>query len=195
MAETDALRICNHALLLLGEQPIIAFDEASSSAKACRALYQDTVAALLDGHPWWFAARIDTLARISGTPTTATGFSASYQLPSGLCRVIVPLVGGFPLTDWGLLGDRLYCDAGLSDTVELLYGALVDERLWSPSFTIAVCSQLAASLAMPITEQVEKAQALYGVAQRDLAKARNVNAQEKPAIRLPPTLFTASMFR
>lgn len=180
----DPVSICSEALVMLGEKPIDDLDSATAQSLICKTLYQSKVDELLGSHPWTFNRIIAPLNRLADLPSDASGFAAAYQLPAGVLRIVRPFVGGTGLTDWGEAQALIFLDATANDLVELEYHGRAAEPLWRPAFRQAVVLSMAATLALPITDSETKLKLMAQLAERALAQARNINAQEKPAIRL-----------
>jgi hypothetical protein len=195
MSTADALTLASAALLQLGEAPIDSFDGGTTPQVVAKRTYQRVVDAMLGGHPWVFNRKVLALARLSAAPAAATGYSAAYQLPVLCFRIVRPFVDTLTVEDWGLTTGALLIDATVDQLVELEYHTRVDETLFSPQFTEALVLQLAAEMALPLTEDLNRADLLGKRAALELARARHTNATEKPAIRMATGRLQARMRR
>jgi hypothetical protein len=185
MAETDALRICSEALVLLGERPIASFEEGGDPAVAARALYQPLADRLGSGHPWRFTRRVVRLARLAEAPPAATGYDAAYQIPNDIWRLVAVFVANEATDDFMVTEGSLLVAAEASQEVAVQGHGRVDETLWTPAFREAVVLGMASALAVPIRDSAQ----LRGVYNQDmelqLARARHQNATEQPTQALP----------
>lgn len=186
METAAAVALASQALVLLGEDPIAAFEETGTPGIVADSRYETTVRALLAGHPWHFARTFATLTRLTAEPETATGYTAAYQRPIDCLRVVCPWLNERAVTDWSLDATRILLDAGTSDTVELEYLARTDESRWSPVFTQALVYQLAAEFAVPVTGDPKLAGYWAAEAAKQLARARHANATERPTRPVQP---------
>ena len=59
----SSTEICNQALILLGQEPIITLDDSTKQSRLCKRLYQPVLEALLRAYPWTFAIKRKILAR------------------------------------------------------------------------------------------------------------------------------------
>lgn len=82
----SSTEICNLALVLLGQEPIITLDDTSKAARLCSRLYNPTLEALLRAYPWSFAIKRVKLAQEVETPVF--GFLYQYALPSDCMRIV-----------------------------------------------------------------------------------------------------------
>ena len=82
----SSTEICNNALILIGQEPIITLDDTSKQARLCKRLYESALEALLRQYPWTFALKRVILAHDVETPV----FGKAYQftLPVDCQRVV-----------------------------------------------------------------------------------------------------------
>ena len=78
--------ICNMALRRLGAERITSLADTTKRAKLCNDAYTLVRDRVLRSHPWNFAMRRVTLAKLVTTPEF--GFDNEFQLPSDCLRVI-----------------------------------------------------------------------------------------------------------
>lgn len=182
MAETDALRICSAALILLGEASITDFEEGTAAAEACAARFQPVADAMLASHPWRFNRIQRDLSRLEAEPPAGIPYSAGYTLPGNCFRVVVPFVGGCPVTEWTVMEGVLYLDAEASETVTLQFHGRVDEALWPPSFVLALTHKLAGELAVAVRDDAKAAEVYESRSLRSAAMARHQNGTEEPQV-------------
>jgi len=142
--------ICNLALRKLREQPIASLTEDAEPARLCNQFYDDALDYLLARHPHNFAMRRQQLAQKAEAP--AFGYRFAYALPSApFCLAARRLWhNGAWRHDFVVEGRELLSDH--DNALHLLYTARVTDPLqFSPTFTEAFSSYLAALLAYPLT--------------------------------------------
>lgn len=84
MASTTEL--CNEALILIGQEPVMTLDDTSKQARLCKRLYNSVVEALLRQYPWTFAIRRAILSRDLEVPVF--GFKYQYTIPADCLRIV-----------------------------------------------------------------------------------------------------------
>lgn len=82
----SSVEICNMALSLLGQEPVMTLDDTSKSSRICKRLYEPTLEALLRSYPWTFAIKRVILSRDTDTP--AFGFKYQFTIPSDCMRIV-----------------------------------------------------------------------------------------------------------
>jgi hypothetical protein len=177
VSATD-VRLASEALALLGAQPITAFDDGTDVARICALTYGRTRDALLAGDPWRFTLRKARLARLSVAPIGEWPYA--HQLPAELLtlRALFASAGSTaPLLDYERFEGQV-----LSRHLDLWadYQVQIPESAWPPVFAQGFVQQLAANLAMPVTDRANVAEYWEAKAGRTLARARVVDAQQQP---------------
>ena len=169
MAFVSDVSICSNALGYLGAQPITSLtDDPSERAKICNRVYATTRNALLQEHGWNFATVRVALNLLVDTP--AWGYTSQFQLPVGLLQVVETDPKDL---DYRIEGDKLLCN---ESAVNLKYiKEVTDPLLFSSHFVTALEYKLASVLAIPITGDVAKAQAMAGFLSDSLGKSKNLD--------------------
>jgi hypothetical protein len=171
---SNAIELCNRALVTLGAQPLTGFDDATVEAEITRHLYPSLRDALLSSHPWRFATVQTSLSRLPQAPTA--DYSAAFQLPADFLRA---LSAGTTERGRGLnyriSGRRLETDA---DTLTLTYVFRPDETGFPPFFDVALIARLAAEFCLPLTESTSRAQLLHQLADAEFRKAKAIDSQQ-----------------
>ena len=193
MAQTDAIIICNEALVLIGEEPIENLTGATAAHVAANLLYQATVDDMLASHPWHWNRDFTRLSRLTEAPNESVGFSAAYSLPVDQLRIICPFVNTYPVTDWQPGEQVIWLDAGVDDTVDLEYHRRVDEARFSRQFRTALVHSLAGQFCVPIRDDRAMREGFLKMAEMQMAKARHQNATERPAQRMGVGTFERLM--
>jgi len=183
MAEIDRISICSEALVLIGEAPIDTFEGSSVPQLVAQQRYGSVVRMLLSEHPWDFNRRVATLAVDADATVTAQalGYDYGFVLPTDCWWFAVPLVHGCETDDWEIAEGRLYLPAGPSDVVIAKYHGTVDEALWPPKFRELVVYMLASEFAIPMAEDMQKADGMRTLAERFRREAKHQNANRSPA--------------
>lgn len=170
MSIISATTICNEALTFLGESLLLTFPEESRSSDLCEVYYDRIVASELSKHPWNFALAMAALTRAETTPPFE--FSFQYVLPVDLLRILRVYP---PKYKWRRVGQYLLTNL---NTVSIEYITLVDESLFSPTFSEVVSARLAMTLAEIITERENKLTQAANWYQLALQEAHTVDSQE-----------------
>lgn len=165
MAAGDSgISICSDALILLGAKPITSFSEATDEATTCDSLYPTVRDQALSIYKWTFAIKKVQLARLVTSPTNE--YKYEYQLPSD--RLDSPLavyasssVGANTVIDYRIIGSKLLTNEEL---VYVDYKYSVPESEMPVWFVQLLKYLMAWHLAIPITDQVDKAQYWQAVA-------------------------------
>jgi hypothetical protein len=190
MASGDSgLSICSDALIMLGARPISSFNEGTDEANVADRLYSDVRDQALMIYPWSFSFKKSQLARLSTTPINEWKYE--YQLPGdsiGPPRRIYnsSSTNIVPISAYELMGDKLLTN---EERIYAEYQYSVPEYSMPTYFVQLLKYMMAWHMALPITDQVEKAQYWQGVAVGSPAEngrggymrtAMNVDGQGQP---------------
>jgi hypothetical protein len=173
-SETD---VANVALRLVGGTRITSFTQATPNANAINDIYSEIRDNLLE-FPWNFATQRVELARLTTTPSFK--FDYGYALPSDWIYTISvhDNDGGFGTIDFReeqLAGQKVLTTD--SSAVYLTYVKReTNPNLMPPSFRIALSSALARNLAITIANSNVLEDQLAARAEKDLAKAKSIDA-------------------
>lgn len=165
MAAGDtALSICSDALQMLGARPISSFTEGTDEANVADSLYQDVKKQALLIYPWSFIYKKIQLARLLTAPTTE--YQYAYQLPGdriGPPRSVTTSAspGAGTIRSYRIFGDQLLTN---ETSIYIDYPYDVQEFEMPVYFVQLMKYMMSWHLAIPITDQVEKAQYWQGVA-------------------------------
>ena len=165
MAAGDtSLTICSDALLMLGAKPISSFDEGTDEASVANRLYSDIRDQSIAMYPWSFSFKKTSIARLITTPTNE--YRYEYQLPGD--RLASPrnvydssATGIPPRKEYRIMGNKLLTDY---EAVYIDYQYAVPEYDMPQYFVQLLKYMLAWHMALPITDQTEKAQYWQSVA-------------------------------
>jgi hypothetical protein len=178
--------LCARAVIAIGASPIQAFDEGTAEAIVAEAFYEITRDQLLAAHPWNFATSTANLARLAEPPDT--DFAFAFHLPEGVVRILSVGRAGF---ERGIVyrrrGSVIETDA---DAVTLRYIETPPEEVYPAWFQAALIAALAEAFALPLTESTARWGELSRAAERTLARARLIDAQEDTPDAVPMDALT-----
>ena len=186
--DTD-IRICSDALLMLGANPISSFTEGTDESNICDRLYLDIKIRTLTIYDWSFSFKKVQLARLVTTPTNE--YKYEYQLPSdiiGRPNAVYDAddVGTPPRREYRLMGDKLLTDY---ESVYIDYQYNVPEYALPHYFVQLLKYEMAWHLALPITDQADKAEYWRTIAEGTpgengrggyIRQAMNIDSQGNP---------------
>ena len=190
MAAGDtAITICSDALLMLGAKAISSFNDGTDESSVCDRLYPDIRDSTLTMYPWSFSLKKIQLARLVTTPGSVWRYE--YQLPGDRLAnpraVYASANPGAPVQkDWEVQGDTLLTNL---PAVYIDYQYQTPEYAMPQYFVQLLKYLMAWHLAMPITEQADRASYWQGVAVGATAEngrggfmrtAMNIDGQGQP---------------
>lgn len=179
MALSD-IGLCARALVRIGALPITSFDDGSAEAEVAAILYPTVRDALLSSYPWTFASGQVALNVLSSPPLS--DFEYGYALPNDYLRAVSLGAGGSSKgVPYRISRNVLHTD---TQDVTLSYVFRPDESEFPPYFDQALIAKLAAEFCIPITESTSRADALFGIAEKEYARARQIDAQSETPNRL-----------
>lgn len=174
MSADSVTDVCNMALSQIGVELISDVSEDSLEARMCNARHADLRDACLRAHPWNFATTFAKIAKTTNTP--AWRWSYEYVLPADCLRVLEL----YDIRDqYEIVSNRrLYSNH--DSPLKVKYTAQVtDPSLMDISFKQAWATLLAAELALAVSRDSKRAQALHGLYREKLADARFYESTEK----------------
>ncbi|MGD9742285.1 MAG: hypothetical protein AB7J30_13030 [Hyphomicrobium sp.] len=182
--------ICNHALDLIGADPILSIDDDTRAGRLCRRNYERCRDAVLRAYPWNPAIRRASLPALSDAP--AWGFLFHYALPEGpeppYCLRVLQLEGEIDgrSLPYRIEGRRILTNDG--PPLSLLYvGRASDPNEFGPLLADTISARLAAELSYALAGSASLAETLARSYRDKLAEARAIDAQEGT-----PDRFTAT---
>jgi hypothetical protein len=163
-AGDSALSICSDALQMLGAKPISSFTEGTDEANVADSLYQDIKKQALLVYPWSFVYKKIALAQLLTGPTTE--YRYAYQLPGdriGPPRSVTTSAtpGSGTIRNYRIFGDQLLTN---ETTIYIDYPYDVQEYEMPVYFVQLMKYMMAWHLAIPITDQIDKATYWQGIA-------------------------------
>jgi hypothetical protein len=157
--DTD-VKICSHALILLGEAEITSFTDGTVRAGICEALYPETRDITLSMYKWAFSFKKADLQESATAPVNE--YDNAFPMPSdsltGVPRAVFnsSSTGISPITTgWKMQGNNLITNQTVI-TIDYQFTPLEAEM---PTYFIQLLKyMMAMHLAEPITDQITKAQ-------------------------------------
>ena len=171
MAAGDTgISICSDALIMLGAKAITSFNDGTDESSACDRLYSDIRDSTLATYPWTFSFKKIQLAQLLTAPTSVWKYQ--YQLPgdkiSNPRAVYNSANPGSPVQkDWEIQGDVMLTNL---TSVYIDYQYSLGEFAMPQYFVQLLKYMMSWHLAMPITEQTDKAQYWQRVAIGDISE-------------------------
>jgi hypothetical protein len=172
--------ICNRALELLGQQPIVALSSSVPAAKALRRVFTESRRATLEMHPWNFAKKRIGLAASATAPVY--GFARGFPLPSDFVKLLqVENEPRFEL-EADPAGSQWICtDAAAPLNILYIYD-ITDTGRYTPSFVKAFAAQLAFDACEDVTGSNTKKQAAADALRLALLEAFKSNGLQRQAV-------------
>ena len=149
---------------MLGAKAISSFNDGTDESSVADRLYPDVRDTTLVMYPWSFNTKKIQLARLLTSPNSVWRYA--YQLPGD--RLASPRavyessnVGSPVRKDWEIQGDEMLTNL---ESVYIDYQYSVPEARWPQYFVQLMKYMMAWHMAMPITEQSDRAIYWQGVA-------------------------------
>jgi hypothetical protein len=173
---TTKTEIGNVALKAMGEKRVDSLDQDTKPARSLKTVYNVCRRAVLRDHPWNFAKTETTLA--ASAPTSGWKWGYEHPIPSDFLRLAdVKWLGGrYELKRVRGVGRVIACD---STPIQIEYIADVTvEAEFDAAFVDAFALKLASRTALDITGSATVAQELEGAYEKQLRRAKGVDAME-----------------
>ncbi|MBX9697871.1 MAG: hypothetical protein K2X74_00485 [Acetobacteraceae bacterium] len=167
--------ICNRALDMLGQPPILALDNSSKTAAACLRNYGPSRDYVLRSYPWNSATARVSLVALTEAP--AFGYARAFQLPADCLRVM-DTEDDLKDVSWRREGNLLLTDAASPLRIRYIR-RLTDPSLMDDMLAEVIAAHVASSIAYQIVgsnEAVARAATLY---REKHADARMLDAREQ----------------
>lgn len=165
MAAGDTgITICSDALIMLGAKAITSFNDGTDESSVCDRLYPDIRDSTLVMYPWTLNTKKIQLAQLLTAPGSVWQYA--YQLPGDKLanpRAVydTAAVGATPRKDWEIQGDQLLTNL---PAVFIDYQYSVGEFAWPQYFVQLMKYMMAWHMALPVTEQSDRAAYWQGIA-------------------------------
>lgn len=177
MAQT-AFDICSRALARCGIAAIASFTAGTAESDVAGREYEQVVREKLGAHRWRFAMELKSLGvKLADTP--ATKWDYAYQIPAD-CLVIHGCYRNDLRIDFGVYGDKLFCDEDADVVLEYVFRQT--EASFPPYFSEALVMELAGLFAAALNRDTALAQNYLGEARQVLwPRARLLDSQSQTA--------------
>jgi len=179
------VQICNRALsTYLGVGRINSLTEATPAAEQCNLHFDDTLAGLLEAHPWRFANGRQLLAELTNDRKAEWNYHYARPADALFVRwVNDPEVARYmiaqdqsPDSDREMTGLSIYSD--VQGAVCEFTKLVTDTTLYPQFFKDAMSAALAANMAMALTEDIKRARNAMDQAERKMDMAMVRDEQE-----------------
>ncbi len=179
MALND-VALCSRALIRLGAAPITSFADGTAESEIAGALFGPVRDALLSSYTWTFAMSQAQLTPLLDAPVA--DYQKSFALPNNYLRAISAGSGGRGRgLNYRIARGALHTNA---EEVVLTYLFRPEEEEFPPYFDMALIARLSAEFCIPITESTSRADAMMRMADKEAARARQIDAQQDSPNRL-----------
>ena len=168
--------ICNSALAKLGVDLISSLSDTSKAAILCNEQYDKKRQQLLRSHPWNFAIKRASLAKLVSVPSFE--YSSEFQLPNDCLRVLRINDNNFGANypRWVIEGNKLLANV---DSVKIKYVCdLTDTGLFDENFSEALAFLIASDLSYALVQSASLSKAMLDMHTQILRDARSFDAQE-----------------
>jgi hypothetical protein len=173
MALSD-IALCSRALIRIGAAPITSFDDGTAQSEIAGALFGPIRDALLSSYGWTFASGQVPLPQLSIPPPA--DYNHAFQLPDDFLRALSAGTAGRGRgLNYRISGNTLQTDA---DAVLLTYIFRPVEEAFPPYFDFVLIARLSAEFCIPVTENTERANSLYKLAELEFARAKQIDSQQ-----------------
>ena len=185
VATTD-VAVASMALVLIGDDPISAFDGSTTGAIVAENIYDTVVADILTQHPWRFAVKQTDLSHLEATPEAL--FTDAWQIPTDALMIRRVIVSGSDIT-YEIYGDKIFANVDETNTVTANYIFRALEQDWPPYFLFAAQLQLASLFSMSVAGKPDMSQDFETKADFALRKARAIDSQSDTTHNIETTRF------
>ena len=175
------IEIASNACVLIGANPISSFTEGTEG-KVATALYDSTYRGVLASFRWRFATKKTLLGRLVDVPLNT--YNYQYQLPTDLVNLIKAEDGD----NYEIYGDKLYSNLS-SVSIDYIYA--VPETLLPDYFVLTLQYLLAASFAIPITDNATKAKTYADLYNEQFKIAKNIDSTQRPPTAIQDSPLTS----
>lgn len=179
---TNKINICNQALANLGKAAIAALDNSSESARQCARFYDRALATALRDYPWQFARKQESLALLT---KTVDGWDYLYAYPAGCVKVRkiytaenYDLFGGESFDLFNVDGAQAIA-CNIEQAKAEFTGLVTDPALFDSQFESCLVYALASEVAMPLTGDLKRRQAMLQLYAQAVPSAQASAATER----------------
>ena len=195
MAINSKNEICNMGISLLGSyDPVQNIDTPVSSVELVCALWYDiTRQSLLKEVMPNFALARRVVSQTDDDPDF--GFEYVYEYPSDCLKVLG--IGNIKdkENNYTVENGKIYAEIDYENGLELRFiRDVTDVTTFSPEFKILLAKAVAANIAMPLTQDLQKAQMAMQLLPAAMSAATSLNAQENRPIRISHSRYRTARY-
>ena len=169
---TSSIKMASNALVLLGDEPLSSFDDATAGATIANQLYETSYLAILSNFRWRFATKTIQLSRLSTKQDSI--YSFAFQLPSDLLY----LIKVDNSSKYEIYGNELHSN---HNTIIIDYIYRVDETNLPPYFIKMFEFYLAMQFSIPLTGDIEKSNFYRLAYEVEMKRARFSDSTQRPS--------------
>ena len=182
----SSLKVMNAALAQIGVPAISSFTENTLAARVGNLIYSDVLENSLAEYPWRFArdrVQIYQSGHVAPKPWTHV-----YTIPAAAIAIISINVDGYSVP-FDRFGNNIATNQIGTTQVFADITLVTTPDVWPGYFRRAFTMELAASLAIPITQDAQTAGGFKQVADGMMLRARSRDSQGRTPSRLDTKLF------
>ncbi|MDQ7835467.1 MAG: hypothetical protein RDU24_08805 [Humidesulfovibrio sp.] len=187
MATISKVKICNMALLKIGQARIASLEQSGNKpAATCNLLYDQMVLETLEEHNWGFARKREALAKVADDPTDYWAYS--FALPTDMVKArAIDRDAGLAEIPYELEGDLLFCN---EVAPVLIYTAAIDDPLqFSPGFVRLLVVRLAMEACTPLLDEESSTVDLLKLYDYTLRKVTGFDSSQQTPPELPKDTY------
>jgi hypothetical protein len=184
--------VCNRALVMVGSPPITSFQDGTTEAIACSAIYPEVVKEILEEHFWSFAR--ERLVIPKDINSSEFGGFSRFQIPSRTVHIawvvdqpdLNPDYENNPL-DWRVEGTNILAATNSERVYAMSINGSVSESSFSPGFNTCLSYRMAAELALTLSDSASKYQMMMDRYYYHKKKAVSVDSVQGKSVRIKST--------
>lgn len=188
---SSPVNLCNSALVLLGQTPIVSLDDDTDAARICRIKWPEVRDAVLRQHRWRCLTRRVQLARRPEPP--AWGYLYAFDLPPDCFRVLEfhSPVQTAAIPAWTIGEHALLTDEPQAFIAYIGYDVREDNiSLFDSTLYAALVARLAAEMCPPL-KSADRFASLWAAYERKLDEAKAAGMLEaSPVVHSCMTLLS-----
>ncbi len=146
---SNPIKICNKALIQIGAEPIVSFDDNTVESEACEAFYEDIVVEVLTQKQWSFATFTTQLTQLN--KESELGYDYVFALPVDY----VFIYNRIDFAKYQTINRELHTSR---KGITIEYTKRVGENEWPSYFTNIIQYRMAAELCPAITDNSSRTQ-------------------------------------
>jgi hypothetical protein len=185
-SSNSTLKVMNAALAQIGVPEIASFNDDGLAARSGNLIFSDVLENSLAAYPWRFAR--DRIRLNASTKPAPAPWEYVYDIPTSAIAVLSVWVDG-QSQPFDRFGSVIATNSNTDVEVYADVTKMTTPDKWPGYFRRAFTMELAAALAIPITQDAATAGAFKQMAEEMMLKARSRDAQGRTSSRLDTKLF------